>query len=108
VQDRVYGEADLLDLLKKVSARLWVPTQVPKDAKSGKEASYWVQIGAYNQLENAETAYQIMYDNGYNVQLEISEGAGIKYKVRLGPFDSKLSAEDTIERLRAILYEQTN
>ncbi len=64
--------------------------------------NYFVQVGAFRNPEEAEAQRARLTLLGFNAKVSEREQAGQRlYRVRLGPFGSKLEAEMMQERLRA-------
>ena len=79
--------------------RLAVPA-----AQSGIEMSYFVQIGSFSNLANAERARD-RFASVWPVQfIELSGSAGTIYRVRLGPISGKADAQTALEGAAASGY----
>jgi len=104
-QEKIYGRADLLDLLDREAGRLWIPRLTYSDSSLSSEGTidYWVQIAAFTTKEKALENLNILHDNGYkNSSVFYKKEEDIPYKLRLGPFDTKQEAALVIDTLRSI------
>ena len=61
---------------------------------------YWVQVGAYRTLEDAETQRAKLSLSGIETKVSEREQSGrMVYRVRVGPFDKREEGEKTKEKL---------
>ena len=64
---------------------------------------YFVQVGAFNGSEEAQTQRAKLALGGFDPKISEREQNGkIVYRVRLGPFETKTEAEDAQTKLKAI------
>ena len=67
---------------------------------------YFVQVGAFNGSEEAQTQRAKLALGGFDPKISEREQNGkIVYRVRLGPFDTKTEAEDAQSKLKATKFE---
>jgi len=72
----------------------------------GDEFQYFVQVGAFHAVEEAESQRAKLALGGYDPKISERDQAGkMVYRVRLGPFDSKTDAEQTQAKLKATKFE---
>lgn len=75
--------------------------QSPAEVLRQEDGPKYLQLGAFNQLSNAEALLKKMVDKldaGYDPKLGIVNQQG-KYMVRLGPFDSSTAVRNAAEAL---------
>jgi hypothetical protein len=102
VPSAAYGQRDVARLIAEEGEQLWIPRliyNIPPNLE-GSGWGFWVQIGAYKNLENAVKTLQILYDNNLsNVSIfkEVDPGT---YKVRLGPFNTRTEAASALKSIR--------
>jgi cell division protein FtsN len=67
---------------------------------------YFVQVGAFNGSEEAQTQQAKLALGGFDPKISEREQNGkIVYRVRLGPFETKTEAEDAQAKLKATKFE---
>ena len=67
---------------------------------------YFVQVGAFNGSEEAQTQRAKLALGGFDPKISEREQNGkIVYRVRLGPFETKTEAEDAQTKLKATKFE---
>ena len=67
---------------------------------------YFVQVGAFNGSEDAQTQRAKLALGGFDPKISEREQNGkIVYRVRLGPFETKTEAEDAQAKLKATKFE---
>ncbi len=67
---------------------------------------YFVQVGAFNGSEEAQTQRAKLALGGFDPKISEREQNGkIVYRVRLGPFETKTEAEDAQAKLKATKFE---
>ena len=67
---------------------------------------YFVQVGAFNDSEDAQTQRAKLALGGFDPKISEREQNGkIVYRVRLGPFETKTEAEDAQAKLKATKFE---
>lgn len=67
---------------------------------------YFVQVGAFNGSEEAQTQRAKLALGGFDPTISEREQNGkIVYRVRLGPFETKTEAEDAQTKLKATKFE---
>ncbi len=67
---------------------------------------YFVQVGAFNGSEEAQTQRAKLALGGFDPKISEREQNGkIVYRVRLGPFETKTEAEDAQSKLKATKFE---
>ena len=67
---------------------------------------YFVQVGAFNGSEEAQTQRAKLALGGFDPKISEREQNGkIVYRVRLGPFETKTDAEDAQTKLKATKFE---
>ncbi len=63
-------------------------------------SNWYIQAGYFSQQENAEVLHQKLLDQGFTALLSQEENDdGVRYRVKVGPVDSKESALTTKESL---------
>lgn len=79
-----------------------LPALPPSDPAAAAEAfRYFVQVGAYSRVEDAEQQRARLAMLGFAARISEREQAGrTVYRVRLGPFDRKELADAAQERLK--------
>jgi rare lipoprotein A len=79
------------------------PTSASSQLASAKvtSSSVLILVGTFNNVDNAQAAYDQVSRLGPAQLVELTGGAGVRYRVKLGPFRSKTGANDTLEQLRA-------
>jgi rare lipoprotein A len=112
IMDLSYAAAHRLGFVGQGSAkvqleRVWPATEsaaIHAPASAGlkaEEGPKYLQLGAFNQLSNAEALLKKMVDKldaNYDTKLGIVNQRGV-YKVRLGPFDSSTAVRSAAESL---------
>lgn len=111
ILDLSYAAAHKLGFIGQGSAkvqveRVWPTTETasvrtPDETLKAEDAPKYLQLGAFNQLSNAEALLKKMVDkldSGYDPKLGIVNQRGV-YMVRLGPFDSKAAVRTAAEAL---------
>ncbi len=74
--------------------------------QAGEAFYYFVQVGAFNGSEDAQTQRAKLALGGFDPKISEREQSGkIVYRVRLGPFETKTEAEDTQAKLKATKFE---
>jgi len=74
--------------------------------QAGEAFQYFVQVGAFNGSEEAQTQRAKLAMGGFDPKISEREQNGkIVYRVRLGPFETKTEAEDTQAKLKATKFE---
>jgi len=77
-----------------------------KATSKGDEFQFLVQVGAFHASEEAETQRAKLALAGYDPKISERDQAGkMVYRVRLGPFDSKIDAEQIQAKLKATKFE---
>lgn len=71
-----------------------------KDIESFTSDGYAVQVGAFNNFDNALSLKQELKAEGFNVIIT----GGKPHKVRIGPFNGKKEAEKTQNKVESIGY----
>ena len=67
---------------------------------------YFVQVGAFNGSEEAQTQRAKLALGGFDPKISEREQNGkIVYRVRLGPFETKTEAEEAQTKLKATKFE---
>ena len=89
---------------KKIDAKSADPLGDLAKAKAGASTAdpfiYWVQVGAYRTVEDAESQRAKLSLGGIETKLSEREQSGrMVYRVRVGPFDSKDDADKSKEKL---------
>ncbi len=80
--------------------------QAPAAAAGATGFDYWVQTGAYARSEDAEAQRARLGMLGQTARVLEREQAGRPvYRVRIGPFDARASAEDVQSQLTAAGFE---
>ena len=73
-------------------------TETPKIAESYPKGSYFVQIGSYKESNGAQIAAS---KYGNNAKIYYADVSGEKYyRVRIGPYNNRLEAEENAAKLR--------
>jgi len=71
-----------------------------KTASEGESFVYWVQVGAYRTVEDAESQRAKLSLTGVETKISEREQSGrTVYRVRVGPFDKKEEGEKAKEKL---------
>ena len=74
-----------------------VPPVKPVDSSPNAAGSYYVQLGSFSVLENAQKVQQRWQSAG-DVQLE---SVGNLHRVRVGPYDNEEAALDVVDRAKS-------
>jgi hypothetical protein len=94
----------LSSFIAETGGKFWLPPTQSSNlplAAIGSGLGFWVQLGAYDTLQYALHTLQILYTGGvHNVFIFNEAGLG-KYKVRMGPYDTKFEAQSDLEKIRA-------
>jgi cell division protein FtsN len=98
------GSTDSIGQLIERRAITNSPTAVaPVDVTAAPDPFiYYVQVGAYRNPEEANTQRARMAMSGFETQVSEREQGGRQvYRVRMGPYDSRVEAESIEQQLRA-------
>jgi cell division protein FtsN len=68
--------------------------------RAGADANYYVQVGAFSDLENANQALARLLSDGYKGSKLDATSDGL-FRVQAGAFDDREAAEAALDRLRA-------
>jgi rare lipoprotein A len=105
IVDLSYGAARRIDLHRDGLAPVVVevvtgasppPQRIPD---AGPAPVYWVQVGAFGELDNARRSRRRLETMGEKAV--VSEGPRGLLRVRSGPFASRREAEDALARVRS-------
>jgi cell division septation protein DedD len=78
------------------------PTEAPAEEEAAPVGKYSIQVGSFPTLEDATKASNVWKAKGYHAFLSAGQipNKGTWYRVRLGTFPSRESAEKFLERLK--------
>jgi rare lipoprotein A len=104
IVDLSYGAAEKIDLHRDgvapvlVEAVVGNPTPPPRADDLFPPPVFWVQVGAFSDLDNARRSRRRLEDLGERAV--VSEGPRGLLRVRSGPFSDRTEAEEGLGRLR--------
>jgi rare lipoprotein A len=75
------------------------PPQASPSSDASEEDCWWVQVGAFGDLDNARRARDVLRARGFAVV--VMEGPGGLHRVRVGPSPKRADAEGVLAQLAA-------
>jgi rare lipoprotein A len=75
------------------------PAAPPSQSKASDDDCWWVQVGAFGDLDNARRARDVLRARGFAVV--VMEGPGGLHRVRVGPSPKRADAEGDLAQLAA-------
>ena len=79
------------------------PAAAPATAKAPAAEDYSVQVGSFGSSESAERLRTNLAQKGYPARVQVSSvpGKGLRYRVRVGSYSERASADQTAHHLTA-------
>ncbi len=71
-------------------------------------AAYVMQVGSFSNLDNAESVRTALSAYGAVQVYEIDGDEGVLYKVQMGPFLSRIGAQDALDAVRQAGFPEAN
>jgi len=103
--DLSYAAASRLDMMHSGTARVRVRSIAPPNTNVQAATSFFVQVGAYSQKDNAQRMVSRLHNErlASNIHVGNLKNANKKvYRVRLGPYETLLELDEITHRLKSL------